>query len=134
MFSDNLGFSVSVEQYAERHYIKEFNKKYGSWKITWKGLLEVLSRFDAIKLGSVVEMISQNSSHSQLIYKYEFRIAEQQVSAKASGNRMIILVDTSIRLIRVLLVYHKNNVRGSRETDWWKGEIKNNYPELSWLN
>jgi len=34
-----------------------------------------------------------------------------------------------INKIRVLLVYHKNNLGGGNETSNWKKFIKNNYPE-----
>lgn len=123
-------FGVVVEPYAVRHYIKEYEKKYGSWSVTWDGLLKILSRFDAQKLGSVAAMIEQSRDGTRVIYKFEFRVAEQKVSAKASGNRMIVMVDYVTRLIRVLLVYHKNHILGERETDWWKVVIKSEYGNL----
>lgn len=130
MSTELESFSVVVEAYAERHYIKEFEKKYGSWKLTWIGLVAILTRFDPSKLGSAVEIITQNADCTKAIYKYEFRIPEQRVSAHASGNRMIICVDHISKSIQVLLVYNKNNVRGSRETDWWQGVIRDNYNYL----
>jgi hypothetical protein len=42
-------FSVQIEPFAERHFIKSFEKKYkSSWDSTYQSIVEMLERIDAL--------------------------------------------------------------------------------------
>lgn len=125
--SDN--YAVEVEKYAERHYIASFRKKYkNAWDITWKALEEEFKRIDTlIGVNNFVETIIDCDDIR--ICKTEFRVAGTQESRHRSGNRCIIAAHKGKRVVCVLLVYGKGDVRGSHETAWWKATVKENYPE-----
>lgn len=124
------GFLVRVEEFARSHYIKQFQKR-PAWSITWKGLEQILVRFDATALAGKLEPpIAISEDRSLILYKMSFRMADENKSAKASGNRLIFVCDFPNRIIRVLLVYNKNHVEGPRETDWWKGLVYDQYDNL----
>ncbi len=121
-------YSVKVDHYAERHYIKNFVKKYkGAWEVTWQAVCEEFKRFDSLLETSIAEIIVEKGNVK--ISKTEFRIAGSNQSRKSSGNRCIVVVHEDINLIKVLLVYHKNDLGGGNETAKWKQIIKENYPE-----
>ena len=129
--STSGNYTVEVEKYAERHFISSFKKKYkGAWDVTWKAIEEELKRIDTlIGVNNYVETIK--SSRDLLICKTEFRVAGTQESRHGSGNRCIIAVHKVAKIVRVLLVYGKGDVSGSRETGWWQNVIKENYSDYS---
>ena len=129
--STNANYVVQVEKYAERHFIASFKKKYrGAWGVTWKALEEEFKRIDMlIGVNNFVETIF--SCDEFLICKTEFRIAGTQESRHRSGNRCIIATHKDSKIVRILLVYGKTDVRGSRETDWWQSVIRDNYPDYA---
>ncbi len=121
------GFVVILEEFAKKHYCKDFEKR-ASWKITWVGLEQTFARFNAEALAGKLEPpIKISEDRTLFLYKYSFRLADENKSAKASGNRLIFVCDYSKHIIRILLVYNKNHVQGSRETDWWMGLIYDEY-------
>lgn len=129
--STSSNYIVEVEKYAERHFIASFKKKYrGAWDITWKALEEEFKRIEAlIGVNNYVETI--RDCNEFLICKTEFRIAGTQESRHRSGNRCIVVTHKKDHIVRVLLVYGKGDVKGSRETDWWQGVIRDNYPKYA---
>lgn len=129
--STSSNYVVEVEKYVERHFIASFKKKYkGAWDITWKALEEEFKRIETlIGVNNFVETIF--TCDDFLICKTEFRIAGTQESRHGSGNRCIIAVHKKDKITRVLLVYSKGDVKGSRETDWWQGVIKDNYSDYA---
>lgn len=124
-------YGVEVAKYAERHFISSFRKKYkGAWDITWRAIEEELKRIETlIGINNYVETVADRKN--VLICKTEFRVAGTKESRHGSGNRCIVAIHKDKKLVRVLLVYGKGDVSGSRETDWWKGEVRNNYPDYS---
>lgn len=126
-------YAVVIEQFAERHYISKFKKKYkNAWDRTRVALTEQYKRIESlIGTSNIVEIIVD--SHNYKICKTEFRIAGPGKSRHASGNRCIILVDTSMFVVHVLLVYSKGDIRGPSETVGWKTLIKEAYPEYRHL-
>jgi hypothetical protein len=70
------------------------------------------------------------ADHLHLV-KCEFTIAWSNISAHASGNRYIILLDEKERMCTILLVYSKTDVQLSNETQRRESEIKNNYPDVT---
>ncbi|MCD4704724.1 hypothetical protein K8R66_01475 [bacterium] len=121
-------YSVIVEQFAENHFIKRFNKKYkGAWSITWQAMTEQYKRIDSLFDTSIAEVII--NSNKVKIVKTEFRIAGTKQSRRSSGNRCIIALQDDINIVSVLLVYHKNDLGGNNETAQWKKIIKENYQQ-----
>ena len=124
----SINYSVSIEAYAERHYVKSFSKKYKSkWDITLNAIIEELKRFDSLLTSSIAETIVDGGD--VLIVKTEFRIATTNESRKSSGNRCIIAVHKKLGIIKILLVYNKTDLSGTNETAEWKRIIKENYKD-----
>lgn len=130
MSTEPAGFLVILEEFARTHYVKDF-KKRPAWDVTWKGIEQILARFNAEALAGKLEPpIAISEDRKLVLYKMSFRMADENKSAKGSGNRLIFVCDYENCLIRVLLVYHKNHVKGPRETDWWKGVVYDEYDNL----
>lgn len=123
----STNYAVIIEPYAERHYIKSFAKKYrGAWDITWRAVLEELKRLDSLFSTSIAEIIVESGGVA--LCKTEFRVAGTKESKHASGNRCIIALHRDIGTVRVLLVYHKDDLGKGNETTEWKNVVRENYP------
>ncbi|MFZ4648258.1 MAG: hypothetical protein ACOYMB_01330 [Patescibacteria group bacterium] len=121
-----IKYSVNIEEYAHRHFIKKFSKKYGrAWDITIEALVREFQSFDIILEKSIAEIIVKDFDVK--IIKTEFSVAGTKTSRHGSGNRCIVAMHDDQKLINVLLVYHKNDLEGSNETARWKQIIKENY-------
>ena len=122
-------YTVSIEPFAERHYIKKFRKKYKKgWNQAEIAIQMRLEKFDTFlkEKGSAVV----NEKQGVKICKTKFRIAGTKQSKSGSGNRCIVAVHTDTKEAKVLLVYNKTDLSGSgNETAQWKRIIKQNYPE-----
>lgn len=134
--SINTTFKVIVGDYAERHFIKRFKKKYKNiWLTTYKAIDFTLSRINKFKNKSLVEEI--HSCDIWNILKCEFKVAWTNDSPHWSWNRYIVFQNNEIEECKILLLYWKTDIQWDRETDWWEWEIKNNYKEIaklfSWL-
>lgn len=128
----SIKYSVIVEAYAERHYLKNFNKKYkGAWEMTWRAVFEELKRIDSLFDTSIAETIIDNENIK--IVKTEFRIVGTNESRKTSGNRCIVAVHKDTNTVCVLLVYSKTDLGDGNETSKWKQIIKENYKQYSHL-
>ena len=125
-----INYSVLVQPYAERHFIKNFKKKYkGAWDITWKAICQGFQRFDSLLETSVAEIITDRGNIR--IAKTEFRVHGTKESKKSSGNRCIVAIHGDTSSVNVLLVYHKNDLGCGNETARWKQIIKENYPDYA---
>ena len=121
--------TVTIETFAERHFIKSFQKKYKQhWEITLRAIVAELERLDNFLQTDKAETII--STQNIKIIKTRFKIAGSNESAKTSGNRCIVSVDTNSLKVSVLLVYSKTDITLSNETNWWKSMIKDEYIEL----
>jgi hypothetical protein len=130
MSIDPDGFLVILESFAKKHYCKDFEKR-GSWGITWQGLEQTFTRFKPEALvGKLEPPIKISDDRSLILYKMSFRLADENKSPKASGNRIIFVCNHETHIIRVLLVYNKNHIKGSRETDWWMKLVYDEYTGL----
>src|SRR5580700_6769449 len=109
MFSDH-NYSVEIEDYAQRHYIKGFAKRYGKgWEVTCSALLAEVARIDRL----CSETDRGETIHVNGVYKIAkvyFRVATTKESAKGSGNRAIVFVNEEDHSCKVLLVYSKNDI------------------------
>lgn len=127
----STNYAVIVEKYAERHYISKFKKKYkGAWSVTWDAIHEEFKRIDTL-IGetNIAETITDHGDTR--ICKTEFRVHGTRESRHSSGNRCIIAVHKNTRVVKVLIVYHKNNLGSGNETANWKNTVKENYPEYA---
>lgn len=123
-------YEVSFESFTKRHFIKTFSKKYrGAWETTFSFLKEEFKFFDVLSGKSIAEIIVDSGDVK--ICKTEFKISGTQESRHGSGNRCIVAVHKNARKVCVLLIYHKNNLRGSNETARWKAVVRENYSEYA---
>lgn len=122
-------YSVQIEDFAERHFIKSFKKKYNNhWDVTLRAIVFELERIDNLLLTTKADTIVDREDVK--IIKTEFKIAGSKESAKTSGNRCIVAWKEKDRCVSVLLVYGKTDLSsGNKETDEWKRMIRDNYPE-----
>ncbi len=121
-------YSVRIEKYAERHFIKTFEKKYIShWELTLRAIVFALERIDSLLQTDKAEIISDIDGIK--IIKTKFTIVKSGESAKASGNRCIVAWHKEKQFVSVLLVYGKTDLSGHNETAEWKALIRENYQE-----
>lgn len=127
----SIDYSVTIEPFAERHYVRTFAKKYKKgWVFTFSALVREFKKFDVILEKTIAEEITDRSA-DVVICKTEFKISGTQESRHGSGNRCIVAKYRKTNEIRVLLVYHKNDLGGGNETANWKRVIKENYPDYA---
>ena len=123
-----IDYEIAIEPFAERHFIKSFEKKYkGAWDATEEALKQEFRVFDVLFQKSIAETITDRDGVK--ICKTEFKISGSRESRHGSGNRCIVAVCDEPRVVRVLLVYNKNDLGHGNETAQWKQIIKDNYPE-----
>lgn len=123
-------YIVIIEHFAKTHYFKKIKKKYKkAFHVPWKAFELMLKRFDLMRDRSETVKISDIDNEIS-IYKTGFKIMPNE-SVKSSGNRCIIARNMLKKEIRILLIYHKNDIQGSNETQWWKDMIKNNYTKYN---
>ncbi|MDO8571102.1 MAG: hypothetical protein Q7R79_00295 [bacterium] len=124
-----MKYEVVFEPFSERHFIRTFAKKYqGAWERTLKGLLVEFTFVELLFDKQIAETICVSADNDIKICKTEFKIAGTEASRHSSGNRCIIAVQKSTRVVHVLLVYHKGHI-GENETARWKALIKEHYLE-----
>ncbi|OGY31504.1 MAG: hypothetical protein A3C02_00820 [Candidatus Andersenbacteria bacterium RIFCSPHIGHO2_02_FULL_45_11] len=122
-------YSVRIEQFAQRHFIKSFEKKYKShWDVTLLAIIAELERIDRLLLTEKAKTIA-DLGHVRIV-KTEFSIVKSKQSPKGSGNRCIVAWYPDKQYVSILLVYGKTDLGGSNETANWKRMIAENYSEL----
>jgi hypothetical protein len=123
-------YNVVFEEYTKRHFIKNFEKKYKSkWNKTQDDIIFVCEHIENMLLTKRADLISV-AENSRLV-KLDFAIFGLKVSPKSSGNRCILFLDDEIKIVKVLLVYSKNDISTNNESQAWKNIIKSQYPELA---
>jgi len=123
-------YNVVFEDYTKRHFIKNFEKKYKSkWNKTQDDIIFVCEHIENMLLTKRADLMSV-AENSRLV-KLDFAIFGLKVSPKSSGNRCILFLDDEIKIVKVLLVYSKNDISTNNETQAWKNIIKSQYPELA---
>lgn len=126
---------VQYEDYAKRHFLKSFEKKYPGeqWDATNKSILYELARLrmpnnDIQKTQQVDEL---NHTGCYWLFKYDFRVAKTKESYKTSGNRCIAFLDNDKGIVKILLIYNKNDLpKDKDETAYIYETIKSEY---SWI-
>lgn len=121
-------YSVRIEDFAKRYFIKKFQKKYNKhWDLTLAAIVAELERIDGLIKTDKAETICDFGKVK--IIKTKFRVANTKESAKTSGNRCIVSWQENKNLVSILLVYNKTDLNGKNETVEWKKIIKENYSE-----
>lgn len=122
-------YEVKVEDFAERHYIRTFAKKYkGTWDTTLTFITQEFRFLDALFNKSIAEYITDRQA-DVVICKTEFKIVGTQESRHGLGNRCIVAIHKISNQVKVLLVYGKTDLGGGKETTRWKNMVKENYPQ-----
>lgn len=126
-------YSVRIEGFAEKHFIKSFEKKHNKhWDVTLRAIIAGLERIDNLLLTDRAETMVDADTIK--IVKTKFRIVNSKESAKTSGNRCIVAWHKKDKFVSILLVYGKTDLSSSnKETGEWKKIIKNNYPAYKHL-
>ena len=129
---EQFNYRVLFDPYTERHYVKKFRKEYkDKWSATERTLITVCERIDNMLKYNRADLISATGRHK--LIKLDFAVEGTHMSPKASGNRCILLVDEDIRVVRVLLVYSKDEISPPNETQKWKTVIKDAYGDVAEL-
>lgn len=124
--------SVQIEQFAESHFVKKFEKKYKQhWDTTLQAITAELERIDMLLNTDKAETICDVDGIK--IIKTKFRIVGTKESAKTSGNRCIVALHAEKQFVAVLLVYSKTDLGGHNETAEWQKIVKSNYPKYKHL-
>ena len=122
-------YKVIFENFTERHFIKNFKKKYKSrWDRTQDDIIFVCEHIENMLLTKRADLIS--AADKCRLVKLDFAIFGLKISPKSSGNRCILFLDDDIRTVRILLVYSKNDIAMRNETGEWKNLVKKQYPEV----
>lgn len=128
---DDEDYRVVVSDFAKRHYIKRFAKDYKGlrWEVTERSILEQLRRVHAIQDSMKVDELKRGSGC--VIFKYDFAIAQSGISAKASGNRCVVFLDTETHLQTILLVYGKGDLpKNMSETQYMFRIVEHEFSKL----
>ena len=131
LLPDEEDYRVIFSKYAGRHFIKDFAKKYGGrqWLVTQDSIQQDLKRVRALQRTQQVDELRQNGKF--WLFKYDFAVAQTNISAKSSGNRCLVFLDNSRYLQTVLLVYSKNNLpKNQKETAYILQVAQKEFPDL----
>jgi len=136
MFIKNLFFKVEFAAYCERHFCKDFLRKYKSkgWSETKEAIGSTLERAFLMQDTSRIDLLKYSNEEDAGIFKYDFKVAGTPFSPKSSGNRAIFHLSNSTGKTTILLVYGKDHCgKGQAETQWILDEIKKAFPEYKKL-
>ena len=112
--SDNELIRVAFSNYSKNHFYKKFEKQYKGkrWQLTVDSIVEDIKHIkrekSKLQLTQQVDELWYND-HCW-IFKYYFKIAGTKISAKASGNRAIIFLDTRQNRAEILTIYSKTDL------------------------
>ncbi len=125
-------YSVIIDVFAERYFIKCFKKKYhGAWDTTLKTIVFQFERVDLFLKRDIAKTIVDKYPYK--IIKSDFAVAGKMISPKSAGNRCISVVNEQNKTVHVLLVYSHTDIKQHNETVEWQTLIKNNYSQYKEL-
>ncbi|MCY4010546.1 MAG: hypothetical protein OXF30_00540 [Candidatus Saccharibacteria bacterium] len=107
---DNEDYQVVFSEYAKRHFLKDFVKKYRGkrWEVTQESIKQNLRRIRALQDTQQVNELRW--SGKLWLFKYDFAVAQTNISPKASGNRCLVFLDATRHLQTILLIHHKSHL------------------------
>ena len=128
--SINEKYLVKISEYAEKHFIKSFSKRY-KWarEETLKVIIEMLERIKIFsKIKDKAEKI--HICDKWYIVKCKFKIAWSNESPKTSWNRIIAYVNEESKEVLILLIYTKTDIQWGNETARREKLIKENHKTI----
>jgi hypothetical protein len=132
MYIKDLKFTVEFSIYSEKHFCKDFFKKYKPkmWLNTKQSINDILERSYGFLQTDLIDLIKYSNNEDIGIFKLDFKVAGTNQSPKSSGNRAVFALNNQTATIKVLLVYSKDHCKkGQSETQWIHEHIKLNFPE-----
>ncbi|MCL2882633.1 MAG: hypothetical protein FWF45_07115 [Coriobacteriia bacterium] len=128
---DDELYLIHVAPYAQRHFIKRFEKDYPGkvWSVTLTSICEDLKRVRALCPTDQVDELHHEGAC--WLFKYDFAIALSHRSPKGSGNRCLVFLDGETHQLHILLVYRKGDLPKDRgETQYLEQVLQREYREL----
>jgi hypothetical protein len=132
MYINDLNFRVEFSAYAEKHFCKDFLKKYKikKWLSTKQTINDILEKSFGFQQTGLIDIIKYSPEENKGIFKLDFRVAGTTYSPKSSGNRAVFVLCNKTGKIEILLVYGKDHCKKKQsETQWFLEHVKNNFPE-----
>lgn len=126
---DNEDYRVVIGDFAKRHYIKRFAKDYKGrqWDVTERSILEQLKRVQTIQDSMKLDELKRGSGC--ILFKFDFAVAQTNISPKSSGNRCIIFLDIETHLQTILILYGKNDLpKNQHESQWCLNTVEQQFP------
>lgn len=127
---DEDDYRVVFSDYANSHFIKRFSKNYKGkrWLLTQDSIFQELKRVHAMQQSQQVDELKHGEGCK--LFKYDFAVAQSNISPKASGNRCIVFLDTEKHLETVMLLYGKGDLpKKQSETQFVLSTVQNQFPE-----
>ena len=125
-----FNYRVEIGDYAEKHYIKKFQKKYKEqWIATERTIIKICERIDNMLLYDRADLISRSGGYK--LVKLDFSVEGTRLSPKTSGNRCVLFINEATRLVKILLVYSKDDISPPNETQKWKNVIRSEFKEVA---
>jgi hypothetical protein len=135
MFTSRLpndaDYRVIFSEYAGRYFIKRFAKSYRGkqWVLTQDSIFQQLKRIHALQTTQQVDQLKKGKDC--LLFKYDFAVAQTNISPKASGNRCIVFLDSQKQVEIVLLVYGKTDLpKNMSETQFILQTVQAQFKDL----
>jgi hypothetical protein len=135
MFSNPLpdsdNYIVVISDFAAKHHIKRFTKQYKGkqWLLTLDSIEQALKRVHSLENGQRVDELKHGKDC--ILFKYDFAVALTNVSAKASGNRCVIFLDSSTHLQTIVYVYGKTDLpKKQSETSHIMSIVEREHPDF----
>ena len=128
---DDEDYQVLFSEYAKRHFLKDFAKKYKGkrWEVTEESIKQDLKRVRILQDTQQVDELRRNGK--LWLFKYDFAVAQTNISPKASGNRCLIFLDATRHLQTILLIYGKGHLpKNQGETAYLLKEAEKQFPEF----
>ena len=130
---NDIDYRVIFSSFSQRHYIKRFSKDYKGkrWILTEDSIFQQLKRIGSLQYTQQVDELKKGTGC--LLFKYDFAVAQTNISPKASGNRCVVFLDIERQLEVVMLVYAKTDLpKNVSETQFIFRTIKTEFNDY-WL-
>ena len=131
LLPDDEDYRVVFSEYAKRHFLKDFAKKYkgARWAITEKSILQDLKRVRVLQYTQQVDELRQGGK--LWLFKYDFTVAQTNIAPKRSGNHCPSCLDAGRYLQTILLIYSKSHLpKKQGETVYLLQEVKQQFPQF----
>ncbi len=128
---DDSDYQIVFTDYAKRHFIKRFEKRYPGerWAVTMDSIFQSLKRIYSIQMTQQVDELGHGVDCK--LFKFDFAVAQSGVSTKASGNRCVVFLDSEKHCQDVLVLYAKSDLpKKIGETKFIRQTLKEQFPDF----